>query len=82
MGRKTDCQWLLEVLRDGKPHSLNEILQKSFADRGHGLTVHSRAADLRKQGHTVEWRHHAGEARGWGSVYRLVTPTEEEVVAA
>lgn len=69
-GVETDSDFLLRVLRDGRPHSLNEILQRSFRERGCGLTVHSRAADLRvKRGYDIRnWKD--GE-RGAGSWYRL-----------
>jgi hypothetical protein len=74
----TDCEFLLRVLSDGEPHSLNEVLRRSFAERGCGLTVHSRAADLRRQGHLVaNWKD--GE-RGDGSWYRLLNePDGREV---
>ena len=71
---KTDAPFLLGVLADGRPHTLNEILQASFAERGCGITVHSRAADLRKQGHVVVNETVPGAKRGAGSTYRLVAP--------
>jgi hypothetical protein len=49
----SDTAFLLEVLSDGEKHGLNEILLRSFRERGCGLTVHSRASDLRKQGHVI-----------------------------
>jgi len=72
---KTDCEYLLELLDDEKPHSLNEILRRSFFDRGCGMTVHSRAADLRKQGYDVVNEQVHGAKRGDASVYRLVKPS-------
>ena len=71
---ETDAAFLLRVLSDGQAHSLNEILQRSFAERGCGLTPHSRASDLRKQGHVVVNETVPGAKRGAGSTYRLVTP--------
>lgn len=50
----TDNAFLLSVLADGRWHTLTEILSRSFADRGVGLTVHSRAAELRRAGHVIE----------------------------
>lgn len=50
----SDDAFLFHVLEDGKWHGQAEILQRSFNERGHGLTVHSRASDLRKRGCTVE----------------------------
>lgn len=67
----TDSAWLLDLLRDGKAHSLGEILRRSFNERGHGLTVHSRVSDLRKQGHDVLCGRVAGKERGEGWIYRL-----------
>ena len=71
---ETDAAFLLRVLSDGKAHSLNEILQASFAERGCGLTVHSRAANLRAQGHTIIHETVKGAERGAGHTYRLVKP--------
>ncbi len=75
----TDCDFILQVLADGHPHTLNEILQRSFAERGCGLTVHSRVAELRKQGYVVEHANIHGAARGAASTYRLVSLTESPV---
>lgn len=73
-GKETDCEFLHRVLSDGRPHNLNEILQRSFSERGCGLTVHSRAADLRRRGLTIaNWKD--GE-RGAGSWYRLERSVE------
>lgn len=46
-----DADFLAAVLSDGKPHTTNEILHASFRERGCGLTVHSRASDLRNKRH-------------------------------
>ena len=68
-GRETDKEFLARVLSDGGPHNLNEILQRSFRERGCGLTVHSRVSDLRRDGmNVVHWKD--GE-RGNGSWYQL-----------
>lgn len=69
----TDREFLLDVLEDGQPHTLTEILRRSFEVRGHGLTVHSRAADLRRDGYTIVWRHEPGAKRGNASVYQLTS---------
>lgn len=46
----TDKARLLELLSDGKPHSHREAYRL-------GLMAHSRAADLRKDGHNIRvWR--------------------------
>lgn len=68
----TDKEFLLRVLEDGQPKSLNEILRRSFDERGHGLTVHSRAADLRKDGYVVKHFTDSGERRGNASLYQLI----------
>jgi len=68
----TDAGFLYHVLEDGKWHGQAEILAKSMAERGHGMTVHSRAADLRKKGCVVECElRHNGHGRAL-SYYRLV----------
>lgn len=73
---ETDAAFLLRVLSDGRPHNLNDILRRSFAERGCGLTVHSRASDLRQQGHgVVNWK---DGQRGDGSWYQLGTSAEAE----
>lgn len=81
-GIETDAAFLLRVLSDGKPHSLNEILRRSFADRGCGLTTHSRVADLRKLGYRIENTRRRGAHRGEASVYRLVTSVSPSVSAS
>lgn len=74
---ETDCDFLLRVLSDGEAHSLNEILRRSFSDRGCGLTVHSRAADLRARGYRINnWK---DGQRGDGSKYRMLLGVEERV---
>ena len=49
----TDTSYLWKVLADGQWHERSSILDRSRRERGHAFTVHSRAADLRKRGHTV-----------------------------
>lgn len=71
----TDADFLLSVLSDGEPHSLNEILSRSFRERGCGLTVHSRAADLRKRGHVITNTHRAFSKSD--SVYQLASLRKE-----
>jgi len=72
----TDKDFLVAFLSDGQPHTLNEILRRSFDVRGHGLTVHSRVSDLRKDGFAIAWWQQPGEKRGNSSVYQLVgSPT-------
>ena len=68
----TDSAWLLGVLEDGSWHTLSEILRRSDAERGHGLTVHSRVSDLRKQGHQIEQKSWRANGRVQ-STYRLVS---------
>jgi len=71
---ETDCAFLLRMLSDGVPRTLNDIIGRSFKERGCGLTVHSRAADLRRQGfNVVNWK---DGVRGDGSWYQL-RPLEE-----
>lgn len=68
---ETDLAFLLRVLSDGRAHTLNELLQTSFAERGCGLTVHSRAAEARKRGYKIVNLHIRGAKRGAGSAYQL-----------
>lgn len=74
----TDCDFLLEVLADGREHTLAEILARSLNERGHGITVHSRAAELRRRGHQVEHVTIPGARRGAAHAYRLVSFAEPE----
>lgn len=65
----TDNAYLLHILKDGAWHSRDEILSHSMMERGCGMTVHSRASDLRKLGHPVECDVRHGERRQ--SFYRI-----------
>ena len=77
----TDAGFLYHVLEDGKWHGQAEILAKSMAERGHGMTVHSRAADLRKKGCVVECElRHNGHGRAL-SYYRLVALDQPDSAA-
>lgn len=71
----SDTDWLAEVLSDGREHELASILRRSFDERGYGLTVHSRAADLRKRGFTVSQRSER-DGRRVRSFYRLASLEE------
>ena len=70
----TDNDYLLNILSDGEWHGRDDIIGYSFFDRGCGLTVHSRAADLRAKGHIIECKTGPGKRRQ--SFYRLVAPLE------
>lgn len=51
----SDNDLLLAILTDANDFvSHDYILSKARYMTGHGLTIHSRAADLRKRGHVVE----------------------------
>lgn len=78
----SDKAFLLRVLSDGRWHSLPEILNRSVAERGYGLTVHSRAADLRRDGHVIENRTKRSLGRRIVSFYRLAGRARIEPVAA
>lgn len=72
----TDAAFLYHVLEDGKWHGQAEIIARSITERGCGLTVHSRAADLRKKGCIVECElRRNGHGRAL-SYYRLVALDE------
>lgn len=49
-----DTEFMLKVLKDGKPHSGEEIRTLSIVNRGVSLTVHSRAASLRDEGWMIQ----------------------------
>lgn len=71
MDAVSDTEFLYCVLADGDWHAQDEILARSIRERGHGLTVHSRAATLRERGHHVDCdlrRNRNGRVR---SFYRL-----------
>lgn len=78
----TDSAWLLDLLSDGHEHELSEIIRRSQDERGYGLTVHSRVAQLRPilaaDGKTIVQRseRHDGRVR---SYYRLVSLAVPEV---
>jgi hypothetical protein len=48
----TDAEYVLAQLRSG-PRDAMQVISASIRDRGVGLTVHSRVADLRAQGYTI-----------------------------
>ena len=54
----TDADFMLAVLSEqpGEWISQATILQRSADARGFGMTVHSRASDLRNRGHVIENR--------------------------
>ena len=69
----TDREYLLNLLAsDGAWHSLTDIIRRSQEDRGHGLTVHSRVSDLRKQGYRIDQRDETLNGRRHSS-YRIVS---------
>lgn len=76
----TDCDWLLELLSDGREHTLTDLIRASIDQRGHGLTVHSRVSDLRGQGHTIEHSTITGAERGARHAYRLVLAQPESTL--
>lgn len=71
MVRQTDATWLEQVLSDGERHSHSEILSRSYVERGCGLTVNSRAADLRKRGRVVTCTIHRSEDGRAESAYQM-----------
>jgi hypothetical protein len=76
----TDAAFMLAVLQDG-PATTMEIISRSIAERGCGLTPHSRAAELRARGHRIECVRE-GERNGRPIyTYRLGTPSETQAVA-
>lgn len=79
----TDLEFVLSVLTDGELHTHAEILRRSFDERGHGLTVHSRVSQLRTERHCViEHVTIQGASRGHASAYRLLSSPLEEPSAS
>lgn len=80
--RRTDCDYLHAILSDGREHSLDEILARSQRERGHGFTVHSRAAELRKKrGLTIVQRSEHRNGRVL-SFYRMAVAVSLEPAAS
>lgn len=80
--RRTDADYLHAILSDGREHSLDEILERSRRERGHGFTVHSRAAQLRKErGVTIDVRCERPDGRTV-SYYRMTTAGSLEPAAS
>lgn len=67
----SQCDRVLAVLSDGRPHSIQEI-----HDRAGSMRLNSRVADLRKRGlNIVHWSRRSRDVRGRPVVehfYRLV----------
>jgi hypothetical protein len=69
----TDSDFLLAVLQSDPDEwvAQHTILERSFAERGCGLTVHSRAATLRERGHIIECDVRLVKGGRRASYYRL-----------
>lgn len=78
----TDREFLLSVLIDGEPHSQSDLLRRSFNELGHGCTVHSRIADLRRDGYLIKCDRVPGKKRGEGWTYTLLGSLEESSQSA
>lgn len=74
----SDADYLAAVLADGEWHSLDQIIARSQRERGFGLTVHSRAADLRRRGLVVENQTERGLNGRVISSYRIVSLEKTE----
>ncbi len=62
----SQCQRILEVLSDHEFHTSEELYRRLG-----GMVLHSRIADLRKQGHTILGEHVPGKTGTQGYRYRL-----------
>ena len=63
----TDCEIILQILRDGRPHNVIEIMQKAKPG-AINFACRSRVSDLKKKGHNIiSW---IGENRQ--AVYQLL----------
>ena len=49
---KTDCEIILQILSDGKPHNVIEIMQRGKPG-AINWAVRSRVSDLKKKGHNI-----------------------------
>ena len=72
MNRATDTDFLAAALADGEWHAHQDILERSFRERGCGLTIHSRAATLRQRGYAVQQRSERADGGRVRSFYRIV----------
>lgn len=68
MSMNSQSARVLEILKDGKPHSVPEIHQKAGTMR-----LNSRIADLRKQGHTIVCERVKGKKGAAAYQYQLLT---------
>lgn len=59
---------ILAELADGEWHTSHDLYWKCGP-----LILHSRIADARKQGHTIEGRHVPGNTGTYGYEYRLLS---------
>jgi len=66
----TDAAFMLTELRRG-PATTNELIRRSYAERGVGLTAHSRASTLRELGHNVSCTRIGSNGRRGIFQYRL-----------
>ena len=63
----TDCEIILQILSDGKPHNVIEIMQRGKPGCIN-WAVRSRISDLKKKGHNIRsWIDRNGQA-----VYQLL----------
>jgi hypothetical protein len=77
----TDAGFMLRVLERG-PATTMDVIQASITERGCGITPHSRAADLRRDGYDIQCRHKGANHKGRPVYeYRLVErPVQLELV--
>ena len=72
----SDKEWLLALLSDKKSRTEREIRQLSRLQRGVELTVHSRVAELRRDGWDIECM---SIPHMKASIYTLIGKREERV---
>ena len=63
----SQCERILGVLSDYQWHTTADLYRRLG-----GMILHSRIAELRKRGHTIEGRHVPGETGAAGYEYRLL----------
>lgn len=75
-----DADYMLRLLME-RPHTTGEMIDRSFRERGCRFTPHSRAADLRRRGITVECARVGTINRRAIYMYSLPEPVQLELAS-
>ena len=64
---------ILELLKDGKPHNVSEILEKCYGVEGRGhACVHSRVTEIREMGYNIP----PASGTGTDRIYQIINPPD------